>query len=97
MRKNILSGENSRQHKLEVDLPQFSKAQSANINIPDLGPPISYFELIMDDDIFQYICNMTEKHFQLRNPKRASSHKKKWETPDINSMKCFSVFLFTWA
>ena len=78
----------TRQHKLDVDLPSFTEISRINYSSTE-KTPISYFQLFLSDDVFEYICQMTEKYYQENKKKKAFTHKKKWETPDVMTMKCY--------
>jgi len=80
----------TRQHKLNVNLPKYSNKPGNNQGIDGLKAPIEFFQLFFSDHIFQEICKLSDKYYHSKSYKRQySSHKRKWKTPDLPTMKNF--------
>jgi len=66
-----------------------------NKKLIDYSEPIHYFSLFLDEDLLEEICRLTELYYKRNTEtKQNSSQKKKrkWETPDIPTLKCFLGF-----
>ena len=71
--------EYNRQHKLDLKLPNFTLKPGIQYQVhPSVATPLYYFQLFVDDEMFQEICKNTELFYtQKKDKKRRFSNKKK--------------------
>ena len=80
----------SRQNKVSFTLPTFTEGPSINNDLKCLYSPYEFFELYFHEDVYNDICELTDNYYKNKKINhRRKSHHKKWEKPDVITMKCY--------
>lgn len=88
----------SEDNKLHFSLPNFLQSVGVNNQIKALKDPIEFFQLFFGDGIFEELCDLTDIHYNQKHKskhKKRDSHHRRWQKPDLSSMKCyFGILLY---
>ena len=77
----------TRQNKLLYFLPAFTQESSLRKNLDMLQEPQEFFELFFYDDVFENLCEYTDKYSESKQSHKAKTHHKQWSKPDLTEMK----------